>query len=67
MPGSREERLDRLTRAIRVARDAYSEHAASCGACTPLQASDECIVGSRIEASSSELEAQKKAFESPRS
>ena len=64
MAGSREERLDRLTRAIRVARDAFSEHTASCGACTPSQASSDCSVGSRLQASASELEVQKKALES---
>jgi hypothetical protein len=31
--GSREEKLDRVTRAIRVARDAYSEHAGTCRTC----------------------------------
>ena len=34
MAGSTEQSLDRLTRAKRVARDAFSEHTASCGGCT---------------------------------
>jgi hypothetical protein len=47
-----------------LARDAYSEHAATCGACTSLQASAECSVGRRLDASSSELEGLRRAFES---
>jgi hypothetical protein len=65
-PVFREEKLERITRAIRVARDSYSEHAAICEACTPLRASAECSIGRRLEANSSELEVLKKALESPR-
>jgi hypothetical protein len=64
--GSREEKLDRVTRAIRVAPDAYSEHAGTCRKYAPLQASAECSVGRRLDASWSELEVLKEALEIPR-